>query len=158
MDLLGVASNRLNCIPLWPAVTWSSRRAASRKILHLTFRSLRYSLLGDQIARSRFHRTAFLSSCIASKSCSEGVCQSGGHGTRPYNRSPGNWSRRSYLSEAEKGGKDRLLPLTPDFAEWVLKTPKEQRRSLVFGLELNGQPMAPATVSKLVAKFTRRPT
>ncbi len=35
-------------------------------------------------------------------------------------------------AEREKGHKDRLLPIAPEFAEFLLKTPKSQRRGFVF--------------------------
>ena len=44
----------------------------------------------------------------------------------------------SIPSELEKGGRDRRLPLTPDFAEFLLATPPDQRRGPVF------RPMMPA--------------
>ncbi len=44
-------------------------------------------------------------------------------GKHPMLRIPG---------ELEKGNKDRLLPIAPEFAEFLLKTPKEQRTGRVF--------------------------
>jgi integrase len=38
-------------------------------------------------------------------------------------------------AEAEKGRRDRKLPLTPDFAEWLLQTPQPQRTGIVFPIE-----------------------
>jgi integrase len=35
-------------------------------------------------------------------------------------------------AEREKGNKDRLLPITPDFAEFLLETPREERSGFVF--------------------------
>lgn len=35
-------------------------------------------------------------------------------------------------AEYEKGRQDRLLPLTPDFASWLLRTPTQQRHGPVF--------------------------
>ena len=37
-------------------------------------------------------------------------------------------------AEAEKGCRDRLLPMTPDFARWLLQTPDPQRVGPVFKL------------------------
>jgi integrase len=48
----------------------------------------------------------------------------------------GRHPRFRIYAEAEKGRKDRLLPMTPDFAEFILKTPKEERVGSVF--KLNG--------------------
>ena len=42
-------------------------------------------------------------------------------------------------AEAEKGFQDRLLPLTPDFAEWLLLTPDDERSGRVFGLAKLGR-------------------
>ncbi|MCH8043771.1 MAG: site-specific integrase [Planctomycetes bacterium] len=56
-------------------------------------------------------------------------------GRRPMMRIP---------AELEKGHKDRLLPITPDFAEFLLRTPKGERRGRVFPLvpqrKRDGQP------------------
>ncbi len=35
-------------------------------------------------------------------------------------------------AELEKGNRDRVLPITPDFAEFLLATPADQRRGPVF--------------------------
>ncbi len=37
-------------------------------------------------------------------------------------------------AEAEKGHKDRFTPITPDFAKFILETPKTKRRGFVFKL------------------------
>jgi integrase len=36
------------------------------------------------------------------------------------------------IAEFEKGHRDRLLPITPDLAQWLLRTPELQRRGVVF--------------------------
>jgi integrase len=36
------------------------------------------------------------------------------------------------LAEAQKGRRDELLPMTPDFADWVLQTPEAERTGPVF--------------------------
>jgi integrase len=36
--------------------------------------------------------------------------------------------------EAQKSGRDELLPMTPDFAQFILQTPEDQRQGPVFGL------------------------
>jgi integrase len=56
------------------------------------------------------------------------------------------YPRLRIYAEAEKGHRDRLLPMTPDFAEWLLTTPQEQRHGPVFTLGL-----APKTVSRIVS-------
>jgi integrase len=37
-------------------------------------------------------------------------------------------------AESEKGNRDRLLPITPDFARLLLRVPPERRTGLVFAL------------------------
>jgi len=44
----------------------------------------------------------------------------------------GKRPRLSIPAELEKGGRDRLLPITPDFAEFLLATPAPERRGRVF--------------------------
>jgi len=46
----------------------------------------------------------------------------------------GKYPRFRIYAEAEKGHKNRLLPMTPDFAEWLLTTPQALRRGPVFDL------------------------
>jgi integrase len=58
-------------------------------------------------------------------------------------------------AEAQKARRDEILPMTPDFAQWLLKTPEAERHGQVFkmiGLE-NGKPIAPRTVGRLVSKI-----
>jgi len=53
-------------------------------------------------------------------------------------------------AEAEKGHKDRLLPMTPDFAGWLLNTPQAQRSGPVFPL-CNGKQVDSGTVGRVVS-------
>ena len=46
----------------------------------------------------------------------------------------GRHPRFRIYAEAEKGRRDRLLPMTPDFAEYLLKTPETNRTGRVFKL------------------------
>ena len=46
----------------------------------------------------------------------------------------GRYPRLRIYSEAEKGNRDRLLPMTPDFAEFLLATPEAEQHGLVFRL------------------------
>ncbi len=48
----------------------------------------------------------------------------------------GRRPRFRIYAEAEKGRQDRYLPMTPDFVEFILKTPKEERVGTIF--KLNG--------------------
>jgi integrase len=49
------------------------------------------------------------------------------------------------LAESEKGHRDRLLPMAPDFADWLQETPQAQRRGRVFKMGL-----AASTVGKWI--------
>ena len=70
----------------------------------------------------------------------------------------GKHPRLRIWADAEKGNQDRLLPLTPDFAEWLLKTPKEQRVGRVFRLNglLSGKPITPKRVSRVVSAIGKK--
>ncbi len=49
----------------------------------------------------------------------------------------GKRPRLAIPAELEKGGRDRLLPVTPDFAAFLLATPSEKRRGSVFAPEMS---------------------
>jgi hypothetical protein len=51
----------------------------------------------------------------------------------------GKYSRFRIYAEAEKGHQDWLLPMTPDFAAWLLATPQSERSGFVFHLIDNRQ-------------------
>lgn len=65
----------------------------------------------------------------------------------------GRHPRFRIYAEAEKGHQDRLLPMTPDFTEFILKTPKKQRRGFVFKLYglWTGRQMTSARVGRVVS-------
>jgi integrase len=54
----------------------------------------------------------------------------------------GKYPRLRLLAEGHKARRDQLLPITPDFAEFLLKTSKHERHGLVFGIYggINGEP------------------
>tara|TARA_R110002167_G_scaffold89368_1_gene241189 strand:+ start:13799 stop:15049 length:1251 start_codon:yes stop_codon:yes gene_type:complete len=57
-------------------------------------------------------------------------------------------------AEAEKGNKDRMLPMTPEFAEFLEDVPEDERTGPVFNPRANKQyrdRMLPSSVSKIVA-------
>ena len=58
-------------------------------------------------------------------------------------------------AEAEKGRQDRLLPMTPDFAEFLLKTPPEQWKGHVFKLRgtLTGKQMTSARAGRVISEI-----
>jgi len=63
-------------------------------------------------------------------------------GRRPMLRVP---------SECEKGNRDRMLPVAPEFAEMLLATPEAKRRGRVFRLVSPGAArLTPERVSKLI--------
>lgn len=66
----------------------------------------------------------------------------------------GRHPRFRIYGEAEKGGKDRYLPMTPDFAEFALRTPREQRCGLVFRLPSNcGRQLQSVSVGRIVSEI-----
>jgi integrase len=56
-------------------------------------------------------------------------------------------------AEAQKARRDELLPMTPDFAEFILQTPEDQRQGRLFKLDNSrtGQPLLLDAVSHLVS-------
>ena len=61
-------------------------------------------------------------------------------------------------AELEKGKKDRLLPIAPEFAEFLLKTPEDQRAGRVFdpkAAKCRGEHLTPDRVSRIIAKIGR---
>ena len=62
------------------------------------------------------------------------------------------------LAEGEKGHQDRLLAITPDFAEFLLKVPDNRRVGRVFklrGLE-TGKPISGKRVGRIVSAIGKR--
>jgi integrase len=70
----------------------------------------------------------------------------------------GRHPRFRIYAEAEKGHKDRYLPMTPDFAEFLLKTPPEDRNGAVFGVVglKTGRPMSLKRVSRTISRIGRK--
>jgi len=69
----------------------------------------------------------------------------------------GKRPRLRIYAEAEKGHQDRLLPMTPDFAEFLLRTHPEQRQGRVFQIQAlaTGRPMSGKRVSRTVSAIGR---
>ncbi len=69
----------------------------------------------------------------------------------------GKRPRLRIVAEAEKGNRDRVLPMTPDFAEFLLTTPEADRHGSVFKLDsqFTGKPMAARSVGRVVSKIGR---
>jgi integrase len=70
----------------------------------------------------------------------------------------GRRPRLRIYAEAEKGNRDRLLPMTPDFAAFLLATPESDCHGLVFNLD--GQwtrtPMTPRRVGRVVSAIGKK--
>ena len=70
----------------------------------------------------------------------------------------GKHPRLRIYAEAEKGHRDRLLPLTPDFARFLLATPEAERSGLVFDLRglYTDKPITGKRVCRIVSEIGRR--
>lgn len=70
----------------------------------------------------------------------------------------GRRPRLRIFAEAEKGHQDRLLPMTPDFAQFLALTPAAERTGPVFkliGLQ-TGRPITPKQISRIVSAIGKR--
>jgi integrase len=58
-------------------------------------------------------------------------------------------------AEAQKARRDEILPMTPDFAQWLLQTPEAERVGRVFKLNglQTGKPITPKRICRLVSKI-----
>ena len=70
----------------------------------------------------------------------------------------GRRPRFKIKGEAQKSGKDQLLPLTPDFAEFILRTPENERHGRVFRLDYahGTTPLPAAAIGKLVTRIGKK--
>lgn len=71
----------------------------------------------------------------------------------------GKYPMMRIRAESEKGNKDRLLPIVPEFAEFLKAIPEEQRSGPVFDPlpeRSNGKRMTALSISKKVAKFGKK--
>ena len=70
----------------------------------------------------------------------------------------GRFPRFRIYAEAQKGNRDTLLPMTPDFAEFLLATPEHERHGRVFRLIglTTGEPIAAEYAGDVVSKIGRR--
>ena len=60
--------------------------------------------------------------------------------------------------ELEKGNQDRLLPIAPEFAEFLLRTPEDQRTGRVFrpmATKVRGEHLTVDRVSRIISKIGR---
>jgi integrase len=70
----------------------------------------------------------------------------------------GRRPRLRIYAEAEKGHQDRLLPMTPDFAEFLARTPRIDRKGLVFkltGLQ-TGKTITVKRISRIISAIGKR--
>jgi integrase len=67
----------------------------------------------------------------------------------------GRRPRLRIYAEAEKGHQDRLLPITPDFAQFLLQTPECERTGLVFKLDghFTRVPMTPPRIGREISEI-----
>jgi len=70
----------------------------------------------------------------------------------------GKFPRFRIQAAAQKGRRDELLPITPDFAEFILQTPPEARHGRLFKLvaRKTGQPISASNVGRVVRKIGQR--
>jgi integrase len=70
----------------------------------------------------------------------------------------GKRPRLRIYAEAEKGHRNRLLPMTPDFAEFLLAMPESERQGKVFKVDgiYTGRPMTPKRVSRVVSAIGKK--
>lgn len=70
----------------------------------------------------------------------------------------GRHPRFRIYAEAHKGRRDQFLPMTPDFATFLLETPEDQRQGLLFkvnGLQ-TGKPITHKRICRMVSKIGER--
>jgi integrase len=70
----------------------------------------------------------------------------------------GRRPRLRIYAEAEKGHQDRLLPMTPDFAQFLALTPTAERRGPVFNLTglQTGETITAKRISRIVSAIGKR--
>jgi integrase len=70
----------------------------------------------------------------------------------------GKHPRFRILGEAQKSGQDEILPMTPDFAQFLQATPEAERVGRVFHLDsaTTGEPMTTPEAGKIISKIGRK--
>ena len=59
--------------------------------------------------------------------------------------------------DGQKSGRDETIPLAPDFGQWLMATPEQQRVGLVCPVvNYLGKPMRPGEVGKVVSAIGRK--
>ncbi|MBT6157398.1 MAG: site-specific integrase [Planctomycetaceae bacterium] len=67
----------------------------------------------------------------------------------------GRHPRFRFWAEGQKRHKDELLPMTPDFAEWLLRTPESERVGRIFQLRGRKGYLTTNTVGRKVSQIGR---
>jgi len=69
----------------------------------------------------------------------------------------GKHPRFRIYAEAHKDRRDQLLPMTPDFASFLLQTPEDERHGRVFKIDglLTKSPMSPKRIGRVVSDIGR---
>jgi integrase len=65
----------------------------------------------------------------------------------------GRYPRIHWSAEGQKSRKDEITPLTPDFADWISETPKDQRMGRVFPICLNGRFCSQHRTGRLISEI-----
>jgi integrase len=70
----------------------------------------------------------------------------------------GRRPRLRIYAEAEKGHQDRLLPMTPDFAKFLLQTPRAEREGVVFKIVgyYTHEQMTPPRIGRIISEIGRK--
>ena len=69
----------------------------------------------------------------------------------------GRYPRFYIDAEGQKRFRDEYLPMTPDFAEWLLQTPESERQGRVFNLRgRTGKPLRHNTVGRIVSRIGKK--
>jgi integrase len=70
----------------------------------------------------------------------------------------GRRPRLRIYAEAEKGHQDRLLPMTPDFAKFLLQTPRAERTGLVFEIvgHYTHAQMTPPRIGRIISEIGKK--
>lgn len=98
-------------------------RATSKVVLDKSKRSYRRLIIGLWLSGLRLEEALELT-----------WGEVGKHETALWIDTSGKYPLLGIVAESEKGFEDRLLPIVPEFARWLLKIPKKDRKGFVFPL------------------------
>lgn len=83
----------------------------------------------------------------------EALALSWDDGTEIMVDTSGKYPALRIRAEAEKAHLDRLLPIAPEFAEFLLAVPKAERHGLVFGIEGPDGPLSTKRASRYISSI-----